>query len=156
MNTQPSYKRQCESLQFKNERLQSIVKELKERISTLENISKLDDRLPKNAHEKIRYIIENQFKVNIDKPTRKQNVVDARRLYYVFLNRMLNYGLRQTAETLTLCHDHSTVIHAIKTHDDLMVDRLYRKRYNKLEEYIKQQLSIPVSINEEEYHFNAT
>jgi chromosomal replication initiation ATPase DnaA len=50
--------------------------------------------------------------------SRKDEVVDARRIYIVILYIYLNYKLVQTG--LRVNRDHSTVIHSISTHDNLI------------------------------------
>lgn len=60
--------------------------------------------------------------------SRKIEIADARRIYYVILFVYFNYKLEKTGSRLN--RDHSTVIHAVRRHDSLLSsDPRYAKRF---------------------------
>jgi len=77
-------------------------------------------------------IIEEYLNVNLHDPSRKQENVTGRMIYYKIL-REHKYGYQAIAGTLG--KNHATVIHAIKTFNDLYpLDREMRKAYEVIKE----------------------
>tara|TARA_R100001224_G_scaffold95668_1_gene65282 strand:+ start:434 stop:946 length:513 start_codon:yes stop_codon:yes gene_type:complete len=77
-------------------------------------------------------IIEEYLSVNLHDPTRKQENVTGRMIYYKIL-REHKYGYQAIARTLG--KNHATVIHAINTFNDLYpLDREMRKAYEVIKE----------------------
>jgi len=77
-------------------------------------------------------IIEEYLSVNLLDPTRKQENVTGRMIYYKIL-REHKYGYQAIARTLG--KNHATVIHAIKTFNDLYpLDKEMRKAYEVIKE----------------------
>tara|TARA_R100000655_G_scaffold109616_4_gene164668 strand:- start:448 stop:984 length:537 start_codon:yes stop_codon:yes gene_type:complete len=77
-------------------------------------------------------IIEEYLSVNLHNPSRKQENVTGRMIYYKIL-REHKYGYQAIARTLG--KNHATVIHAIKTFNDLYpLDKEMRKAYEVIRE----------------------
>jgi len=70
------------------------------------------------------------------------DVVFARYQYMVILHRNLGYTLSKTGSLLS--RDHSTVINALRVHDDIMkfnLDKPYIKKFNKIMSSVKEKYS---------------
>lgn len=66
-------------------------------------------------------------------------MVSARRVYMVILHIYFDYKLVKTG--LKLARDHSTVIHAIQVHDNLLQsDPKYRMQFKKILEELREQI----------------
>jgi hypothetical protein len=63
--------------------------------------------------------------------SRKDEVVDARKIYIVILYVYFNYKLVKTG--LRVDRDHTTIIHAVASHDDLVsTNNGYREKFRKV------------------------
>jgi chromosomal replication initiation ATPase DnaA len=101
-------------------------------------------------HKIMQQTIEEQIGSSIDYKSRRTEVVQGRRMYYALMRERTIYSLNAISRTLLINQDHSTVIHAINTHNDLM-------RFNKpyirevanmielIEEAMKQQILLDES-----------
>ncbi len=77
-------------------------------------------------------IIEQYLDVNLLDPSRKQRIISGRMIYYKLL-REQHHGYTAIAESLN--KNHATVIHAIKTFDDLYpLDKELRQSYEIIKE----------------------
>lgn len=70
--------------------------------------------------------------------SRKTEYVDARKMYMVILNIYLYVDLVETGRKVG--RDHTTVIHAVKTHDSFMESEpAYRTKFGRLLELLKEE-----------------
>jgi hypothetical protein len=89
----------------------------------------------------------------LESDSRKREIVDVRKKAMVVFAVYLDYNLKQ-AGALFGGRDHSTVIHAINTHDDLLQSNSnYAIKFKRLLDEIKEQLpqyfnTTPVSISD--------
>jgi hypothetical protein len=79
-------------------------------------------------------LINETFKIDITADTRKQEYVFGRMIYYKIL-RDLGYGYQPIGRTLD--KDHSTVIHGVRTFDDLVLyDKELYRTYTIIKELV--------------------
>ena len=68
---------------------------------------------------------------------RGRKIVEARQMFFSWLRMNTNFSLREIAETLQPIRDHSTVIHNLRQHDNLMtLDKRYRKLFQDFEQFM--------------------
>ena len=68
--------------------------------------------------EKVKKVIEEYFNVDLTEQTRQMNVVEARSMFYKICRENLGLKYRQIAEVVN--KNHASVIHGIKTLNDLI------------------------------------
>jgi hypothetical protein len=79
--------------------------------------------------------------------SRKREKVDARRMFMVILNVYLNVDLMETGRKVG--RDHSTVIHAVNTHDSYMESEpTYRRMFGRVIDLLRQEF--PLDFEERE------
>jgi hypothetical protein len=84
--------------------------------------------------KKLIALINETFKIDITADTRKQEYVFGRMIYFKIL-RDLGYGFQPIGRTLN--KDHSTVIHSVRTFDDLVIyDKELYRTYNIIKELV--------------------
>jgi hypothetical protein len=74
---------------------------------------------------------------DVNKKTRKRDIVQARQIKMVVLNKLGRYDLSKTGK---ICggKDHATVIHAAKTFKNLYeTDKYYRRKVNEIFEHVE-------------------
>lgn len=85
----------------------------------------------------------NEYEVNEDlliKKTRKREIVNARQIAMYFLKSFTHFSLKSIGDYFG-GRDHTTVIHSLKTVNDLMYsDPDYRQRVNILRQRILEKL----------------
>jgi len=95
--------------------------------------------------EDIKLILKKYYKQEeLDKlntKTRKQEVVEARQIIHTLLRNMSanRYSLKYIGIN-TGYKDHSTVLHSIKTVEDLCFNKVYKKKFEDIKfQYLEQQ-----------------
>lgn len=104
---------------------------------SLATFRKIEVDSTKNRIERVKQIINEFFMADMDSKTRLQNNVNARRVYFYWLRHNTSFSLKCMAATLGSHPDHSTVIHLLNSHSDLMeTDRFYRNTTNDILAFI--------------------
>jgi ribosome-interacting GTPase 1 len=105
--------------------------------------------------EKIKKKVENHFKLKLDEPTRRFEVVFARGCYFKIARELTKNSYQKIANTLG--KNHATVMHGIKTVNDLIeTDKDLRQQYdsliNKFSEYNKIEKKMTLTKLVREYN----
>ena len=81
----------------------------------------------------VRVVINKHFNIDINFKIQKSEYVDGRRMYYHWLKNNTSMSLDSIANTLDLNQDHSTVIHALQMHEDLIeTDKYYKEQFKEV------------------------
>lgn len=90
------------------------------------------NKVGSDVQDALTLVINDHYGVDINKKTREQSYVTGRSVYYKLLREM-GYGFTAIAETLN--KNHATVIHHIKTFNDLLsYDKNLRHDYEVVRE----------------------
>lgn len=81
------------------------------------------------------------FGINIDTKTRKSDYVRARYMYFYWVRNNTHMSLAEIGKSLNLMQDHSTIVNAIRKHnDDYDTNKVYRDQYDKLVNIIEEHI----------------
>ncbi len=113
------------SLQETNTRLQRELNRLKNEFAPKMIITDSISDIVKSVANKF-------YKTNIEIKCRNSEVVAGRMLYYAWMRKYTELSLKSIARTLNTMADHSTVIHALRLHEDyLEIDKRYQKEWQQ-------------------------
>ena len=86
-------------------------------------------------------VINHYFGIDIDMPTRQEQIVRARGMYYNWLRVNTTLSLKGIADTLETRHDHSTLCHALSKHEAYYsIEKKYKRQYDEVCDLIKLEL----------------
>jgi chromosomal replication initiation ATPase DnaA len=90
----------------------------------------------------VKDVINKMYNVNIDYKTRQRTTVQARMMYYAYMRKNTLMSLKEICYTIGFNPHHSTLLFALKTHNDLLeYNKKYIKEWVEFSENIKVKLS---------------
>tara|TARA_Y100001963_G_scaffold123022_1_gene172692 strand:+ start:753 stop:1235 length:483 start_codon:yes stop_codon:yes gene_type:complete len=112
----------------------------------------------KDLDATIKNIVNNTFKVDIDKRSRLRWVIDARRIYFAML-KLISPGraLRSIGNSLPNCKlNHATVLHSIRQLDSLLTQDInYFTKFEEISKDVKELIKAKHYINLAENYFES-
>lgn len=90
----------------------------------------------------IKSVISDYFGVDMDIVTRCRTHVRARQMYFAYLRKETGMSLIEISKTLEHRRDHSTIICALKRHEDYLIfEKDYKIDYQNIESIIFSKLN---------------
>jgi hypothetical protein len=131
--------KKLEELRIENMRLRQELMILKRRMQGV-NVFPSPLRRFSDA-EVAKEVICEFFGINIDTKTRKSDYVRARYMYFYWVRNNTHMSLAEIGKSLTLMQDHSTIVNALRKHnDDYDTNKVYRDQYDKLVNIIEEHI----------------
>jgi len=91
----------------------------------------------------LKTIINKHYGICIDFRIRQRTVVTGRAMYYTLLRKYTDMSLKEMCATLACNPHHSTVIWALKSHEDLMkYEKKYQKSFKEISKLVEDAIII--------------
>lgn len=123
-------KETLKTMEYRMARLKNENRALKYQNDNLQlKLKKETEEMPiVNLSDIVKDTVNKMYNVNIDYKTRQRTTVQARMMYYAYMRKNTLMSLKEICYTIGFNPDHSTLIHSLKTHSDLLE---YNKKYIK-------------------------